>query len=139
MKIEDQLVSLELAQEMKELGFPQESIWYWIYDDFEEKIYELHMAEFWKRVEDEWGACRELKDVKHISAYSCAELINFLPENTWQFGLHNNGVYFFGPYYFYDVKIKKIIDQFEAPKLADGIAKFLIHLVKEEIINLKEL
>lgn len=30
MKKEDQGVSLELAREMKELGAPQDSVWYWI-------------------------------------------------------------------------------------------------------------
>lgn len=29
MKLEDQVVSLELAQKMKELGFEQESLFYW--------------------------------------------------------------------------------------------------------------
>ena len=30
MKIEDQVVSLELAKQMKEAGFPQNSLWWWV-------------------------------------------------------------------------------------------------------------
>ena len=33
MKLEQQVVSLELAKKMKELGFEQESLWYWVTDD----------------------------------------------------------------------------------------------------------
>lgn len=29
MKLEDQLVCKELSQKIKELGFPQDSLWYW--------------------------------------------------------------------------------------------------------------
>lgn len=29
MKLSEQVVSLELAKKLKELGYPQESLWYW--------------------------------------------------------------------------------------------------------------
>jgi hypothetical protein len=73
MKLEDQVVSLELAKKLKELGVKQESLFSWFKEDYSEKTrlsaresYEesMIMAENWSRIS---------------SAYTVAELGEMLP------------------------------------------------------------
>ena len=66
MELKDQVVSLELAREMKELGFEQESLWYWCRDQIEG----------WERpfLLQGHGMHKE-----YYSAYTVAELGEMLP------------------------------------------------------------
>ena len=67
MNLEDQVCSLELAQKLKELGFKQESLFYWV--KLSEKKSKLKKRE--------WGLANEgefLKKCDYISAYTVAEL-----------------------------------------------------------------
>lgn len=79
MKLEDQLVSLELSLKLNELGFKQESNWYWV--EFEPHVWDL----FYKCPNHElWFDPRKESlfylDVFRIhSAYSVAELGEMLP------------------------------------------------------------
>ena len=74
MILEKQVVSLELSKKMKELGFPQESLFYWSNNGSEDwrivKIYDFKVD---KRSD--------------VSAYTVAELGEMLPEqikiNGW--------------------------------------------------------
>ncbi len=63
MQLEDQVVSLELAIKLKELGFKQESLFYWL----DSKIL------FWEKVDNVY------KD-KYISAYTASELWQHFPQ-----------------------------------------------------------
>lgn len=70
MKIEDQVVSLELAKQLKEIGIKQDSIWYWVehYKSGTNKII--------------WSLYQNDEDDivnKHISAYTFAEISSMLP------------------------------------------------------------
>jgi hypothetical protein len=69
MKLEDQVVSLELAQEMKEMGAKQDSIWYWTWVNWNE--------------ETEWVLISQYRvaktDRETFPAYTMAELCEMLP------------------------------------------------------------
>jgi len=79
MKIEDQVVSLELAREMKELGAEQDSLWYWTWARWNEKgEWVLISLEERARIKKE-----------NFSAFTVAELGEKLPEGYFsqkQFG-----------------------------------------------------
>lgn len=78
MKLENQVVSLELAKQMKKLGFPQESLWWWIKRPDQKEI-----GEFYYSLEDgklryhDTAAPFSKEDT--ISAYTVAELGALLP------------------------------------------------------------
>src|SRR5437016_1342304 len=76
MKLEDQVVSLELAKKLKELGFKQESLFYWVISRNDGKTYDLEC-------ELQCGLCsRSFNGNREgaISAYTVAELGEMLPE-----------------------------------------------------------
>ena len=79
MKIENQVVSLDLSKRLKELGFKQDSLFYWwsYEDDFEGSIK-------WKIDHKS----RLFIDDNVISAYTVAELGEMLPAyiETWKLG-----------------------------------------------------
>lgn len=68
MKIEEQVVSLELAEKLKELGVEQESEWYWNRD-----------IEFLYHVRLERSAWMTWNETAFIPAYTVAELGEMLP------------------------------------------------------------
>lgn len=78
MKLEDQVVSLELAKKLKELGVKQESVFYWI-DECKNGDWEIAFEDEWDTVSGEWGDGSVLKDHPHFSAYTVAELGEILP------------------------------------------------------------
>ncbi len=69
MKLKDQVVSLELAQEMKVLGAEQDSIWHWIWAEWRSKT--------------EWAIIAQDRaartNIETFSAYTMAELGEMLP------------------------------------------------------------
>lgn len=68
MKLEDQVVSLELAKKLKELGFSQESLFYWVGESLCFKnVVEVEMAKLDTNQKD------------FYSAYTVAELGEMLP------------------------------------------------------------
>ena len=78
MKLENQVVSLELAKKMKELGFEQESLFYWIIHRYEP--IDLYYFENGINIpfDDEVS--------EKYSAYTVAELGEMLPINcaSWR-------------------------------------------------------
>lgn len=84
MKLEQQVVSLELAKKMKELGFKQESLWYWwedtdnigsAYLEIDES--QLNITQQPELLYDYKGVAKTSNHI--ISAYSVAELGEMLP------------------------------------------------------------
>lgn len=69
MKLEDQVVSLELAKKMKELGFPQHSSFYW-QRSWHDKPYKFNPGGSWETADQDG----------RISAYTVAELGDLLPD-----------------------------------------------------------
>ena len=121
MKIEDQVVSLELAKELKTLGKKQDSFWYWVliegYFDYKlvQKGYDIHLRKITK------GFC---------SAFTVAELGDMLPDG------------------FHSIKFNKIhrieynMDYIKAPRQVDNNeanarAKILIYLIENKLVGVK--
>lgn len=79
MKLEQQVCSLELAKKLKELGFYQESLFCWTELNGDWFIYYI----------DRDGGFSIPKDCedKFISAYTVAELCNFLPQESGSMSL----------------------------------------------------
>lgn len=75
MNIEEQVVNLELSKELKELGFKQESIFYWYYckPDHEEEYHEEECA--WKIFYSDDGLMSD-----KLSAFTASELMELLPQ-----------------------------------------------------------
>ena len=80
MKLEQQVVSLELAKKMKELGFEQESYLYWVNVKSTQPQSDVNFWGIWRGMKDEILGV----DVsKNISAYTVAELGEMLPAEVW--------------------------------------------------------
>ena len=80
MKLQDQVLNLELAKRMKELGFEQESYFYFKrtidFSDYESE--QLKIGDSYDLCYDESEFCEHSSDNK-ISAYTVAELGEMLP------------------------------------------------------------
>lgn len=138
MELSEQVVSLELAKKMKELGFSQESLFWWFKDYYpdgylesgewrivDRRIIYQRACLFSRKDED-----TEIKDGDIISAYSTAELGEMLPsamsltrktvENSWRYqDIEGNSLY--------------------ADTEADARAKMLIYLAEQGLINPKDI
>lgn len=85
MKLEDQVISLEIAKELKELGVKQESLFYWANPYLEKHaIWQLDDVVDWSHQEqfkdwfNEHNGENNLKDNSY-SAFTVAELGKLLP------------------------------------------------------------
>ena len=131
MTLQQQVSSLELSRQLKELGVPQKSLWYWV-----------HPSAGWAS-----GNKYKLFPINHlfknslfvvgkdcgISAFTVAELNNFLPAKI------NNGEFRFrkrkkGGYELYYGREKSIVSFSE--NLPNVFAKMLIYLLENELIEL---
>lgn len=127
MKLEDQVVSLELSKKLNELGVMQYSVFVWEY--FSDTAYGVRFYPYAVSPSSSNG-------VKIYSAYTVAELGDMLPADV------ND----------YDLIIKKCRVEYEvrysnqddskrlsiewADSLADAMAKTLIHLIENKIFNI---
>lgn len=91
MKLEQQVINLEIAKKLKQLNVKQESLYYWEKDCSESDSRNMTSkqlewclsAEAWHdSLTGEWGNCHELKDTEHYSAFTVAELGDMLPQHT---------------------------------------------------------
>lgn len=132
MPPEKQCVSLELAQEMKVLGFPQESLFYWNVDKpfiGEDGMYSVQMKNS--------RSVREGYSIDEFSAYTVAELIEefkkFIPEDASGFEVTLTIELMFGKW---RVVYGPVFNDFVAVdySLADALAKTLIYLKKNNLI-----
>jgi len=128
MKLEDQVVSLPLAKQLKELGAEQESLFYWKVDtDDDLPSYGVQFVSR-KELEAGDGSIRTI-----ASAYTVAELGEMLPETIQEHYL-NISKYEGSWYCSYckteeDVlRIGKERVDFSAHTEADAIAKMLCYL-----------
>lgn len=129
MRIEDQVVSLELAKELKTLGEKQDSFWYWViidgYFDYQlvQKGYDPHLR-------------KPTKDF--CSAFTVAELGEMLPQYAESYRIATNN---------FSCKFCELIeDEKGNPKNgkaiinvakteADARAKMLIYLIKNKLVE----
>ncbi len=89
MKLEDQVISLEIARELKELGVEQESLFYW----------ELNSANKYFKGRVVYGNPKDNNDwAIPYSAFSVAELGEFLKQEIYGFPAYaqNARVWFYG-------------------------------------------
>jgi hypothetical protein len=130
MNLEDQVVSLELAKRLKELGANQESLFYWVKEDdpyiwYNSNNYPIKTEKLYN------------------AAYTVSELGLFLPH-----GLNKDGE----DYYLFIMKLdnwhicytrengdKEPLFWFKDDKEADARAKMLIHLLENNIIKVEDI
>ena len=132
MKIEKQVVSLELAKKLKELEVKQESLWWWI------KSYDRGLNETMEWIVSEYDLSQW--DGSHIeeqySAFTCGELGEKLKEF---FNPHSKyrltcEVIFKEDYWqIWDLDSSKIIDFSDTE--ANARAKMVLYLVKEGLLK----
>jgi len=119
--IEREVPSLKLAQHMKELGFPQEGIWYWNQSNKLNK-YEVHQGpwipDYWKRI---------------VMAPTIGQMGEWLPTGYFTKRLEGETYWILG----WD--INKINLDFTSRIEADTRAKCLIHLAEKKLIDVKSL
>jgi hypothetical protein len=127
MKIENQVVSLELAKKLKELGVTQESYAYWVDQDFGGG-FPLHIR----------GFC-----IGGVSAFTVAELGEMLPQLTnyriWQ--QHSTDTSKMAGKWAVtvnDVQDDKF-DEVIANTEADARAKILIYLIENGLVSVSNL
>lgn len=120
MKLENQVVSLELAKRLKELGVKGSSVFWW-----------LNLADGWKVLYYDFAS--EYDPINPIQAWTVAELGEMLPETV------SSGKTWGGGYRALFVSdAHKIIHQEDAPTEADARAKMLIHLLENKLITVEE-
>ena len=82
MDIEKQVVSLDLAKQLKEAGYKQDtSMWIWTWDNEDDTGYVLFCVNQFKSVHDEFMEC----EYEYWDAPTVAELGEALPEYTKSF------------------------------------------------------
>jgi hypothetical protein len=117
MKLQNQVVSLELAKKLKELGFPQDSLFYWT------------KSLDGKNVLKEWRIITGDEEINAYgsSAYTVAELGEMLPGLWMPVKDEENGR---KPWLRVDREINKTWEETEA----DARAKTLIYLKENKLI-----
>lgn len=139
MKLEDQLVSLELAKKLKELGVKQDSLFYY-------RAWENPLGGIFKESDvkdDFWGIYyfnnkESLSRDFDLSAFSVAELGEILK------GKHHDFVHFSGTFWNYawkeweslaeDQNGEEVVSQCNL-KEADARAKMLIYLLEIDYVK----
>ncbi len=136
MRIRDNVVSLELARRLKEIGMNIPSLFYWrIWNDGSVDITMRHENDFVSS-----GTGRAV--IEKIQAYTAAELIEELPGFIRQpkdkgikyiLSIHKfcDG-YVVGYEHCYDGVLKFFLQEFESEKLVNALAKMLIWWRKRE-------
>lgn len=146
MKLEQQVVSLELARKFKELGVKQESVCYWrqfqLDSEFDNQI-------IWD-VDTEMSYRSTISNVlQSIAAYTVAELGEMLPaklelttppmpfpkteQTTLMFGRYGSDGYWEVTYV--GVESENIYAEQKAATEADARAKMLIYLLENNLIT----
>jgi hypothetical protein len=131
MKLEEQIVSLELAEKLKELGVKQDSLFYWSLNEHRNVGWNV-FYEFESFGPDEWFA-RDLE--KHISAFTVAELGLLLKDfsvsaSTWR----DNKSGKWDVLVDHEILIGSV--DLASETEADTRAKMLIYLLKNKLITL---
>ena len=121
MNIEQQVVSLELAKQLKDAGYPQEGLWWWVYTTVE------YPKKHWEFVVSmEPRTFSEYKDI--YVAPTVAELGKILRDDCFSYRTREQIWYCYG-------KIGSGMYSQEADTEADARAKMLLYLHKEGLIK----
>ena len=138
MNLESQVVSLELAKKLKDLGVKQESAFYWVPDGDEENVswsspnlvphYDL------KALQKETSY-----EIEAVSAFTFAELIEWISErqNEWAIGYDDSGC--FWRFKSGERGCGSMMEGFghnyssnDAESLVDALSEYIIYLIKEK-------
>lgn len=137
MKLEQQVVSLELSKHLKKLGFEQESLWYWF-----QHCNKVHQGNEKYDPEFLWKLQPYFKGLNidnACSAYTVAELIKMLPkvigneiERTeyWMHTHYSNNFWRVS----YDKYDCCLFEEIKAKTEADARAKMLIYLKENNLL-----
>lgn len=126
MKLEDQVISLELAKKLKRLGVKQESIWHW--KEFKNQRVSLrHAKRFLPSV--------STKD-NYYSAFTVAELGKMLPYGDELFGkrlefMKRGGIW---KLHFQDDEIDNLYYEVEDKLEVNARVKMLIYFLESKLI-----
>lgn len=117
MELEQQVVSLELAKKLKELGVEQESYWKWSADG------ELTRLE------------SEVKHPDSCAAFTVAELGDIVPHRIeHQWSLHVLRTSEAWDVYYLDTEDTVLNSvAFAEPSIADAFARMLIYLIENDL------
>lgn len=129
MKIENQVVSLDIAKRLKELGVPQESYFHWSFIDFTQQE------------TSEWQICIGRQDINCFSAYTVAELGELLPflfkkddkSFAWNVYPTENKKW---ESWFEDASYSLVGSKFHADTEANARGLMLIYLLENKLITL---
>lgn len=140
MKLEQQVISLESARRLKELGVKQESLFYWQHP-WEDYCGKPPMILRWN-TEKFIIVDYERMDLQTnpYSAFTVAELISLLPPQIpindgswWSLVIEPK---FTGSFVGYVLK-EKIFQYFDKDSLSDSLSEMLIYLIENKLIELK--
>ncbi len=141
MKLEEQVVSLEIAKKLKELGVEQESYFWWV-DTKEEggegfRLRENRTAEWLEHLKATQPAA---KNMEYYSAFTVAELGEMLPDRIESFEfqlckykntIEHKFIYLMG---YWDVENHEWRYVQEGYTEADARGKMLIYLKENKLI-----
>lgn len=127
MKLEDQVVSLDLAKRLKELGVKQESLFYhWQFLNDELGLYKYDGVHDYRRERKRNGAYW----IRICSAFTVAELGEMLPFGFYETWFLSEGIRFQFP------KVDPETQYFESAKTeADARARMLIYLIEIKLVT----
>ena len=142
MKLEQQVVSLELAKKLKELGVSQQSLfwWEWYITTEIKKSTDIPPKIVYLPNKPSTGG-KPLRNAQHYAAFTVAELGEMLPARVRKFKLQADkmpgGDWFVSYVSFLNCDEKKFI-QYSYTE-ADARAKMLIYLIENELLDPKTL
>lgn len=132
MKLEQQVVSLELAKKLKELGVKQESLFYW----------SMQVGGHFSPQFRGYTSALSGRQVPYFSAFTVAELGEMLPteyreKNRWHYSLvmsrtHTIHLNYWSVRYEHE---DGSYEQRQADTEADARAKMLIYLIENDLVT----
>lgn len=137
MRLEQQVLRLELAKKLKELGVKQESIFVW---QNQKDWHTKKLTNKWKVLSvnkyDNTSAGQELGYSRYVSAFTVAEIGEILPREAnvngmcdWWSQKNKDGSW--SAQYRYNINTKQTADT-----EVDARAKMLIYLLENKVITL---
>lgn len=153
MKLSEQVVSLELAKRLKELGVKQEALYYWEHNcSVSDDEWTLSALDWHDSLTGEWDDCHSLAGNEHYAAFTVAELGEMLPMNVklpfsnengcWLETQKENGqwsvLYDGVPCVGTQPRNKvggRVLHREVAPTEADARAKMLIYLIENKLLK----
>lgn len=125
LSLKQQVTSLDLSKKLKEIGFPQETVFYWTRRTTDKRIKMKDYGVF-------QGFDKDNNDPEY-SAYTTDELMTLLPNDTNIIKRHDG-------YYICNTEINCDVDKWihcrkDDTKSADACAKILIYITENNLMS----